>query len=408
MADGTGALIQLLAIGPQDAFVSSSTCGFNPWRAAFKRATRCSLETVDFAFPNRFLFGARNVTEIPMSGDALGGITLEIRLPAIPNAKKGDTWVSKIGYVLLRRVKVMLNETLLSDQERLWYDIEDALLCSSSHKTALDEMIGTAPLSLAEPHTLLVPLKLPWTLKNFFPLVSLPGVRMTLEIETESFMNCISSSLPLVFPRSSRFEEIDVTCLYEFAFLDVDERHSLLQSTIAWEYDAVMDVEAKTYKESVGTDGSSSRVTCTTLQIDMSELNYPVRALAWVVYQEVYGSSYFTYEKDAIESAQLYANGQELMLKFPGHYFQLMTKTYRGVNCGGKDGIHFYSFALDISRLRNSGALGFNRAKRPYLLVDMAPEFMASLDGKNAVVKLFAIVRRTVQLRQGAATFLTL
>jgi hypothetical protein len=402
---------------------------------------------------------------------------LELRLPAIPGAAVEDTWVANIGHVLLRRVKVWLNETLLSDHERLWYDLHEKLFVPPH----LHEFLQTHPLSLATSHTIIVPLKLPWSLSNFFPLVAMPGVSMTMEVDAESFQNCISIvprvdavtgdiiratfrtstlvvltllvsassrtvtlrdhqttkytvSVPagttgvnislatpwevteavcnsavrritadtLAFP--ARNDELDVRCLFEYAILDVEERRSILRDRLVWQFDTVVDMEAKTYKETLSMDGSIGRMSLPTAKINLTELNLPVRGLVWVVYDENYGRDYFTYDPTAIESAQLHANNTELTARLPGAYFQLMTRVSRaGICATGLDGVHYLPLCLHPTTLQSSGALGFDRAKQPYLDV-----VFSATKPLRGVVKVFAIVRRVLQLHKGHAAFLTM
>ena len=404
MADDTGPRIQLLAKGPQDVYLSSPV-GHSYWRTRFPRPTRFALQVTEETFPHGFLFGKRNTTTIPLSGDCLGTISLEIRLPAIPGASPQDTWVPKIGYVLLRRIKVWLNETLISDQERLWYDIHTKLFVKTQHEDdALGDLIGTNPLSLTTPHTLIVPLKLPWSLTHFFPLIAMPGVSMSMEIEAESFAHCIVSAAPLAFP--TRNDELDVRCLFEYAFLDREERYSLIRDRILWHFDTAVDMETKTYKETLSTDGTISRVSLPQLKVDLSELNVPVRALVVVVYAENYGKHYFSYDPYALESAQVYANNNELITRLPAPYFQLMTRVSRGLQAKGLDGIHYIPFCMNANALQPSGSLGLDRARQPYVDVTFTQQFQDT--APRAVVKVFALVRRVLQLYKGNAAFLTL
>lgn len=484
MTSEIGARLQLAAIGPQDAYTTSAA-GVSPWTAVFKRPTRFALDTVDAPFAHGFLLGRRNRTEIPRAGDCLGGITLEIRLPAIPGAGPGDTWVPAVGYALLRRVRVWLNDTLLSDAERLWYDIHDRLFETAGTRDALAEMVGARqPLALTQAHILYVPLKLPFSRTNWLPTVALTGTRMTLDVEAESFAACIrtarrvdaasgdllratyidartvrvtlapstaarditlwtpagalvaqrtvppgtlavgvslaapwavatarclASAVPVVaetlaFP--DRPAELGVRCLCEVAFLDAPERFGMLQAQTLWHFDAALDMETKTYTETIGADGRAGRVARTAAAIDLSELNHPVRALAWVVYDDAYGAM-FEYHADALESCRLWANNSEIVARLPGAYFQLMTKYARGaVVAPARDGVHFLSLCLDPGSLQPSGSLGFAKAKQPFLEVTLAPAFRAT--APKATIKVFALVRRVLAIGHGGAVFVTI
>ncbi len=474
MTSELGTRLQLAAVGPQDMYVTS-TAGTSPWLAVYKRPTRFALETVDTPFANGFVFGRKNRTEIPRAGDCLGGIALEIRLPVIPGAAPEDTWVSHIGYALLRRVRVWLDDTLLSDAERLWYHIHDRLF--ETKADALADMIGADPLPLAVPHILHVPLKLPFSVTNWLPTGPLGATRMTLEIDTESFEACIrpvrrddvltgdlrraryvdathvrvvlapsasprvlsiwtaagvlaaqrtvapgvdaltlvltqpwsatlaqcgSSSIAVVadtlaFP--GRPAELDVRCLVDVAFLDAPERLQFLNSYTQWHCETVLDVEAKTYTETVDADGRVGRIPKPVVTIDLSELNFPTRYLAWVVYGD---GTFFDYATHAIESCRLWANNREFVPKLPGAHFQLLTKVGRPGVVASKDGVHFLSFAMHPAALQPSGSATFAKAKQPFLEVALSPSFQT-----GGTVKVFALVRRVLALSRGTAAFLT-
>ena len=479
MTSEMGTRLQLAAVGPQDLYITSSSSGVTPWTTVFKRPTPFALDVVETPFANAFIMGRRNRTDVPTSGDCLGGITLELRLPRIPGAIPGDTWVPAIGYALLRRVRVWLNDTLLSDTERLWYDLHDRLF--ETKDTAA--MLGSgAPLSLAQPHVVHVPLKLPWHRGNWFPLVAAFGGRMTLDIEAEAFAACIrpvprvdaSSSdlrratyltptlvrvdlVPSPAPRTltlvsasgaevairailpgvagvtvslgapwaaaearcgagavpvgaatlqfpGRPEELDVRCLFEVAFLDSPERFGIRRARALFHCDTAVDMEAATYKEMVDADGRVARVGLTTAQIDLSELNFPVRALVWVVYDAAF-QNMFQYHVDALRSCRVFANNQEIVGPQPGAYFQLMTKQAQGRVAPARDGVHFLPFSLDVGSLQPSGALALDRAKQPFLEVTLTDTFRAT--APKATVKVFAIVRRLLVVYNGSAVFLT-
>lgn len=492
MAETVGPVLQLIMKGPQDAYLQGSDFSWvHKPLAAFKRHTRFALDIREEPFPNGFVLGSKNVMEIPLSADALGGTTLEIRLPQIPTAAAEDVWVPSVGYALLRRVRVYVNETMIVDQERLWYDLSDKLFLAPARRAAREEMVSAG--SLTQPHILHVPLQLPWSQQHFFPLVALPGVRMTLEIDTEAFQNCIllsqearvdategtiknavynllastqtvatitlfaqaspvtvsimnpsktitlatttvsagTTSISLGFQSAvppeglvavcgvstrrivapspafpGSVQEVQAVALFDNAILDVTERHQLLRSKMAWTFDTQVDMESKTYKESVSVDGIIDRVYLPSVKVDLSEVNYPVRGLVWVVYEELFGpGTYFQYMPAAMESCQLFCNNQELTLKMPAKHFALATAYTAGgkVSCR-TDGIHLHTFSLDLTSPHSNGSLGFNKAKQPYLEATLS----SAVIGTQSVVKVFALVRRALVLYKGSVQFITM
>ena len=481
-----GPRIQLLAKGPQDAYVAGRD--FSPFTARFKRHSRFALETLDRPFMVPCVLGRIARAEIPLSADALAGISLSLRLPQLQGAHPLDTWAPSIGFVLLRRVKVLLNDVVVADHERLWMDIHAKLTAPPHKKMALDELVGAVPLTVSRAHDLLVPLHLPFSLTHVFPLIAMPGNTMTLEVHMESFDNCVRASTEarapdavfasatflsptivsvvmanaapetrivqlrahtdnavlqtaavpanattvtfvlaeawqavtvvcasvarrvavakLVFP--GQVPELPAAALFDTVFLDWEERAVFVRSHHVWMYETVFDQEAKTYRENVSTGGAIDRVPLKTVKVDLTELNYPVRMLAWVVYAENV-TTYFDYTPDALSSCRVVVAGRELVLPRPASYFQLVTRHASGpgitsarANTGVHDGIHVYSFALRPGQASPTGALAADTAKLPFLEVTLANPAAAP-----AVVKVFAVVRRFLTLYKGQARFVT-
>jgi hypothetical protein len=192
-----GSFYQLAAKGPQERmFYGDDETSIDPFRHCFKRSTPFALDQREEPFPDSFGLGAINTLTIPRIGDLLGNVVLEFYLPEIAGAGPGDRWVDGIGYVLLRRIRFLIDDIELSDSERLWYDISDKLFTKATHRRGLEEMIGKgAVLHLNRPHVIHVPLKLLCckahrATQSFLPIVSTPGSSMRLEIEGESFDNC--------------------------------------------------------------------------------------------------------------------------------------------------------------------------------------------------------------------------
>jgi hypothetical protein len=194
---GVGSLVQLSAQGPQNEYLESS-CGTDFFSLPqWRRPTRFALDVVAESFPNGFAWGKSNVIDIPRRADVLGDVILEIRLPALPAAVQGDSWVKAFGYVLLRRVRMIMDGTVVHDDERLWYDISDKLFASAEHEGGLDAMIGRDGLDLRTSHVVYVPLKLLCSkghrsIQNFLPLLAMPGTPMQLEIVAEDIESCLS------------------------------------------------------------------------------------------------------------------------------------------------------------------------------------------------------------------------
>lgn len=391
-----GTSIQMAAQGPQNVFLD-----LNPemtfWRHTYKRHTPFAMQTVPQFFRSGFSFGMTPARlDVPRGGDLLGDVTLELKLPVLRDGEGvpvAGAWKPCIGYYLLRRVRFLLNDTVVHDQERLWYDIADKLFCSASKAEGLGAMIGREPLPTNVEHVLHVPLKLlccrDWhRAQNFLPLFAVPTATITLEIETESFENCATA------PGALAPASLEASVLCDCVLLDTDEQRALMEKPIALLFDQVRDCEDHTY-----------RVTDTLqytnlVSVDLKELNQPTRLLAMVAYDEAYDVP-FAYDRNAIDRAYLEINGVERFSERPAAYFELAQR-YDYTQKSAVDGVHVYSFALDGSQFQPSGSLNFAAVRSASLKISMRPSVVA--DSRRLTVKVFARYVNILNVFRGQAT----
>jgi hypothetical protein len=397
-----GTSIQLAAIGPQNVFLD-----LNPemtfWRYTYKRHTPFARITAIELFRTGFGFGMTPARlDVPRSGDLLGDMTLELRLPALLNAGVPDpaaTWTPAIGYFLLRRVRFLLNDTVVHDQERLWYDIADKLFCTSAKAAGLDAMIGREALSVYEDHLLFVPLKLlccrdaaSRSAQNWLPLMAVPTASITLEIETEAFDKCVSAKALELGATAPASLEAAVLC--DCVLLDTDEQFALMEKPISLMFDQVRDCEDVTYRVSDTLQYTSL------VSVDLRELNHPVRFLAAVAYDETYGTP-FSYRRDVVHKAFLEINGVERFSERPAAYFELVQRYDHTQKCA-RDDVMVYSFSLDASQYQPSGSFNFATAKSASFRVQMKPAVAA--DSQRITIKVFARYVNILNVFRGEAS----
>ena len=364
-----GTFVQLASKGPfEDSFGLEPTV--RPFKQCYKRPSRFALEEKIQLFPNECHFGStNNFVDISRDGDLLGSITLQITLPVVEDAAPGTTWVNSIGYVLLRRVILQIDDTVVQDQERLWYDISDHLFGKAEHMPGLDAMIGrNVTLPVTQKHTLYVPLKLLCckdhrSEQNWMPLINISKSTIRLTLHTETLEKCLSTAYPGTYA-----EPLDIQALVQYATVEAPDREQLLLRPTAILYESVQDMESQSFKPVTSITGSDTRMPLETIKIDMAELNSPVKLLAWVSYQTLY-DTYFDYTDDIAQSLFL-INGNERFSPQSEGYFQLLEKFYR-TDAARPNNIHTYSFALNAAMWQPSGALNFDQVPSPILQVTL-------------------------------------
>ena len=401
-----GALIQMQAIGAHDVYLTSSpqVTLFPDSRKLYARHSPFAIDNaVAVQFPMPVRFGRTSKAPIPSLGDLLADVMLELHLPALPG--QGGRWVRHVGYVMLRRARLFVNEVLLHDQERLWYDIYDKMFVDVAKSQGLHRLLGAdRELPTDEPHTLLVPLKFLCCAagtrrQQYLPMIALSGASVSVEVELESMASCIvggqavsgNNQLPAALPGTR--------LLCDFVWLGQQERATLLAQPIDIMYDTQLDVETTNFT----TDFSG---TIRRVYVDLREVNHPVRALVIVAYRDAYNNTnddYFRY-LDVVRGATLLIGADERFETQDGGYFKLVQAYQRGVWPGdASNNVYVYSFALDLSLWNPTGSANFSALDKPVLRIDLDDD-SDSADPSTAIkVKVFAMCMSWVRFFQGQA-----
>lgn len=281
---------------------------------------------------------------------------------------QNDMWRSPLAYVMMRRVKFVVDELQVYDHERLWYDLHDRLTMPSGRARGHAEMLGT-DLSLGSAHTIVLPLKFMSSgqPRAYFPVALIPKCRVKVELQVEAFANCVSSLSMATSPPKS----LNMRLVAEHITLDREERNAMLLKPVTLMYEGAQDMDALNYVE--GSDGTPSKTA--TAVVDLSELNLPVKALAWVVYREA-TKQLFEY-LDVVETATLLLGSTE---RFAAHGTVCsMQQPHSHMPRCPSGNVYSYSFALNAFGKEPSGAFDFSVVQKPVLRLGLKPEAMVSL-----------------------------
>lgn len=280
---------------------------------------------------------------------------------------KNDTWRSPLAYVLMRRVRFMVDDLVLHDHERLWYDLCDRLSVRQGHARGMAEMLGVG-LSMGAPHTLHLPLKFmccarPHSSRTFFPVALVPNCRVSVELQIERFFLAAPADMQV---QAEPPPSLDVRLVAERVWLGTDERNTMLLKplTIGWESE--QDMDAVNYSQT--SDGGI--VGSTRVSIDLSEMNLPVKALAWVVYQES-TPRLFEY-LDLVQDASLLFGSLE-RASSDGDTFRRQQAWSHAPRCE-RGNVYLYSFALRVWDESPCGSADFSVLQKPVLRLQLRPE----------------------------------
>lgn len=185
----TGGLIQLVAYGVQDLFLTKDP-QITFFKLVYRRHTNFSVEAIPQHFIQPLDFNKKSTSIISRQGDLIGQIYLIINLPSI-NMESNYlfAWVRKIGFALVKTIDIIINEQLIDRHYGEWLNIWYELI-GPHHTNGFNHMIGniselTNFSSQKDSYELYVPLQF-WFCRSSgsaLPLVCLKYSEVKINIE---------------------------------------------------------------------------------------------------------------------------------------------------------------------------------------------------------------------------------
>ena len=385
---GTGALISMAAIGPQETYLFG---GQSQWLPNFKQYTQFAL-TQRVSLPIKltsqtFLGSVTQVDLFPKGmGDLLANMYLQCTLPALPS---GYSYSELVGRALFNKIEFLVDglpyETITDD----WYVIRDQLFLDDDERSAMYKAVsggypegtnvpGTSPVKLIVPlefffcrrhtHSDSVKERLE---KPFFPMCavtrSVISIRITFNTTawiTNATTDVDGRPIDIIAPR----------LLVEEISLSPEERIYYQNTKLQFKVPRVWSEAVQPYQNGL------TRVNLTA--------NYPVTMMVWFVRNQLYetqANNYYdsryaygyttkyiqaatpvTFSNgstlryiDTIEFATLYLNNQNVLSNFPGGlYYSYKQPLDHGLTVPTKN-LYMYCFGKTPAEYTQEGALDF-------------------------------------------------
>ena len=332
-----GGLLQLVAYGAQDAYISG-----NPhitfWKVLYKRHTNFAMEAFRVNFTGTPQYGQRVVAVINRNADLMYKTYLEVTLPDTTAATGGLTtdvlWTGdaqrRLGYALLKKLEVEIGGQIIDTHYGEWLYLWENLTSSYDNSCKLDAMVGGtlggASTSLTScggrPGVLYIPLQF-WFCRNpglALPLIALQYHEVRLNITLAASTDLVSKgAYSSVSAAGAALPQLKDMALYiDYIYLDVDERRRFAQQSHEYLIDQLQY-------------GLQQTITTASARIDLT-LNHPVKELVWV-FQDAektdcgsattLAAGYtqpFVYD-DIVNRCRIQINGQDRFDERYGDYF---------------------------------------------------------------------------------------
>jgi len=309
-----GALMQLVAYGAQDVFLTG-TPEITFWKVSYRRHTNFAMESIEQTFSGQADFGRRVTCTISRNGDLAYRTYLQVTLPEINQSMKTSgtdgvyaRWLDYIGEQLIAQVEVEIGGQRVDRQYGDWMHIWNQVTLSSEQQRGYFKMIGNttqltyitdpafaavsgpcassggpsqvcAPRNALPETTLYIPL-LFWFCRNpglALPLIALQYHEVKINLDIRPIGECLwavsslgSTSGSTVSVSSAYQQSLVAASLYvDYIFLDTDERRKMAQNP----HEYLIEQLQFTGDESVGSSSNKIKL----------NFNHPCKELVWVV-----------------------------------------------------------------------------------------------------------------------------
>jgi hypothetical protein len=461
MPAGGGGLLQLVAYGAQDVYLTA-----NPqvtfFKQLYRRHSNFSMESIEQTFNGVASFGKKVTCTIARNGDLVSKIYLQATLPAIAESDiSGNfSWVPFVGQYLIKNVEIEIGGQLIDKHYGDWLHIWNELTlpagkvknylrmangyggyqisagsgvcddcdtaantepnCSVFGGSEFTDMIANGSNSLCNRNTigtypaaaecmpettLYVPLEF-WFNRHYglaLPLIALQYHEVKINLEFNEARYLVNTNwAPNVAMVNSK-GLVSASLWVDYIYLDTEERRRFAQ--VAHEY--LIEQLQFTGEESV--TSSASR-----LKLDF---NHPVKELVWVVQNPQYLDCYSEHNqpwrysdaslKNPTAVAKLQLNGHDRFAEREGDYFNFV-QTFQHHTASPSTGINVYSFAIRPEEHQPSGSCNFSRIDNAILNLTLTRDAFRTniaggtiVDESSALVRVYAINYNVLRIMSG-------
>ena len=400
----SGSVLALQAVGPQETFILSDDMTRSEWNPEFKRYSNFVMYQKVYPFPppNPVYQGQSVQIELRPTelGHLLSNMYLSVNLPPLPS---GASYTPNVGRALLKKVDLLVNETIVETLYDDWYTIRDQLFLDADEQLGLQTALNVSNAQVGG--TVTIPLEFFFCRryshnsrgrerlrKPYFPVCAMWNqrlyVRFTFQPNTW-WCNAPVSNNTDVYPPGTTLWPNLVT---EEILLENPEK-------LYYQNTPLKFIVNRVQKESTLSFSSAN----TTLQLTA---NFPVQVLAWFFrnknYETItdgrYYASRYSYGYttqyiqsgvqlqfpsgpsnfvDVIDTAKITLNNVDILSTFQGSlYYSFKQPMEHYLSIPSKN-IYTYSFGLSPKEYNQGGYLNFSKlnSQTTYLQLNFNPSY---------------------------------
>ena len=411
---GNGGLLQLVAMGKQDIFLTG-----NPqitwFKMVYRRYTNFAVESQAMFFDGDPDFGKRLSCLVPRRGDLLGPLVLEVTLPALTLTDGTPvSYVNSIGHALIEEITLEIGEQEIDTQTGEWMELWSNMTTTSMQRDAFNNMIGKVddfiqPTNFG-PMKLYIPLRF-WFCKNpgqYLPLLALQyhPIRINIKLaplQKLFFSQSLSNSTLCDTLSVNPVKMTDLRLFGDYVYLDVEERRRFVSNT----HEYLIEQIQYTPPISIPIGATSSTVRL--------EFNHPIRELLWFIkrssmdtYHDLFNYSSTSVlesgpRKDLMADAIIQLDSYDRFDRRDAGYFRLVQPYYHHTSVPTNLFIYNYCFALRPEELQPSGSLNASRIDNFVLQMNLVPDSTSGVTPPrgNAITRVYATNHNVLRVING-------
>jgi len=217
-----GGLIQLIAKGIQDMFITSQP-QITFFKTIYRRYTNFSIEPIPQYFTHEPDFSKKVSCILSRCGDLIGQTILVLTLPNIPEFSDDLTkfaWINKIGFTIIKTIDIEIGEQLIDRHYGDWLNVWSELTDNKTNQ--FNNMIGNVK-TLTEftngknEYTLYIPLQF-WFCRSYglsIPVIGLRYSEVKINLELNDASKCY-----FINPTHYILLEDDTTNFSEYEYIE--------------------------------------------------------------------------------------------------------------------------------------------------------------------------------------------
>jgi hypothetical protein len=423
-----GGLLQLIAYGAQDAYLSG-----NPqitfWKGLYKRHTNFAMEPFRINFNGQPNWGTKQTAIVGRHADLLYSTYVEVQLPYLGTDGQPAEWnygratsstVNPLGFNLISHVELdiggQLIDRLYSEYMFLWSCLVSKNSWESEKlNTMLNSGLNTSNLRLPNPvgcstgngrpslpNTVYVPLMFFFTKSPgaALPLIALQYHEVKINVIWKDPLEIAGD-----YTKVSKLPQASSAALYiDYIYLDTEERRRFAQQSHEYLIEQVQ------FNEDVGVSSPNQRIDLT--------FNHPVKELLWVVQPRSYTDCKaakketrtsvpnrlipYTYDKTAVYEQWIQMNGQDRLERRYGDYFNKVQPYQHHTGFVPGVGVYMYSFAIKPEENQPSGTCNFSRVDTATIVMTMDGSVVVNQDTDDTWnVRVYAINYNVLRIMSG-------